>query len=1584
MLNHHFLIAVAFATLRLVKSSEDGDTGCLDHQHQCKSGRCIMNEWICDGHADCPDEDDEASCGEYMGPNVCSEGQLQCRNGNCISGNFRCDGVRDCADGIDEEGCNPPGCGEGKFSCRSGSPRCVSADWECDGQYDCDDQSDEQNCHNVTRSEDDCYGFSCDNNRCIHETRVCDGQNDCGDDSDEKRCTEGMCSPAEFRCGDGRCIEAGYQCDGVVDCDDNSDERGCDPTCDPLREISCIDGTCIPFEQSCDGEIHCPDASDEFNCGSVNCTADQFTCKRSGTCINRDWVCDYHSDCDDGSDELECAPITCEEGQFQCDARMCVPVEDRCDGVDDCANGADEEHCGNCSVTGKYQCENNKCISLTLLCDDSDDCGDSSDEINCYTRQCSEDEFLCNNGKCIDKTNLCDGQVDCFGSEDETDILCAVEECTHFRCGSGECVDNRWVCDGENDCADRSDEQDCDAPARLFGGCDGYTCMLTRQCISADKECDKNIDCFDGTDELHCGENECALGTHECSHGCVDAIIGYNCFCPAGYELAEDNRNCVDVDECSEVPELCEHFCSNNRGGYRCDCAAGYVLEDTTRCRLHGIREIPNLFYSTNEGISALGEHGQMDLVEERFNKITKFDVDTTHNIIIYYTTKTDIIQKFDMTTNYTTTLYENIDTDTLTVDHENSLIYWSDKRRRAIMRGDYSGSTAVQILDTADSLPHALDFSSKRGALFWGVSGRGIKMTTLENMVTTDVVVNLTDNHVISDIKVDDVLDRVYWTDPRNSQIHFLDRDSNLHVIERNVSYPVALATFENSLLYLDQHTAGIVSYDRLTGIKHPIPLTIPVNYFQVVINQEVADGMPDQDVVTCLPDEILCDGSCVIRDFICDGQKHCSDLTREEMGCDQPLTCGDMFKCADNNTCVPETWVCDGHRDCEDGSDETNSACHDTPCNLKTHFSSGRCVSRLWRCDGQTDCDDESDEANCTASNSCREGQLTCGDGACITDEMRCNGVFECEDGADERDCEMAEFCRQSQFTFTCDGTCIPDDWVCDGEIDCGNQQDERNCYMCPEGRAWSGEQSKCTDKTPCQLAGCQQMCNKGTCSCQEGYYLTEDGKTCLTPLSPVLLALVQLPQQSGLIQLDHVQLWGLGEDGGARSRAAELLSNALSLENVLALDFHYSLQKAVYADSTRRSVIVTPMSDNDDKVSPKEVFHFGDTTISDLVVDWVSDNIYWTNQTSHALMVGNMDGSVVVELLKLETTPHHLTMDPISGNLYWIGSVGAHTDIYTCSRSGAGVRPLFWRQFRAASLAVDTTTGVLYWYDSHHQAIFSNKGYGEKEFSTIARNISHAENLNYYNGILYWISETDEDSELVTFNVMTRDVANIRKLSRRPFKLRLFQEELQRVYNPKLLACRNNRGGCADLCFASSNQGPRECGCFHGINSMKMCMSEEPVCEPGSCGGDGWCSISYQNQTCSCGRGYHGDRCQLTSCKDTQESCPGNKICYHNSLSNMNHCCHDNAKGCSEIPKHISTQTITRPKNHYDYTTLITVGVAIAITLGILASAVGYRRWKRSRGRLRSSTLVDMYPMEPVQDDLRQEDDEPLLYD
>ena len=84
----------------------------------------------------------------------------------------------------------------------------------------------------------------------------------------------------------------------------------------------------------------------------------------------------------------------------------------------------------------------------------------------------------------------------------------------------------------------------------------------------------------------------------------------------------------------------------------------------------------------------------------------------------------------------------------------------------------------------------------------------------------------------------------------------------------------------------------------------------------------------------------------------------------------------------------------------------------------------------------------------------------------------------------------------------------------------------------------------------------------CDKGVCSCKQGYYLAEDQKSCITTHSPSLLALFH--QSSGkatLVQHPTVQLWGL--EDSAEHRAREMLRHLLSLENVQALDYHISLQ-------------------------------------------------------------------------------------------------------------------------------------------------------------------------------------------------------------------------------------------------------------------------------------------------------------------------------------------------------------------------------------------------------------------------------------
>ena len=39
--------------------------------------------------------------------------------------------------------------------------------------------------------------------------------------------------------------------------------------------------------------------------------------------------------------------------------------------------------------------------------------------------------------------------------------------------------------------------------------------------------------------------DECATGVSECSHGCLDQIVGYTCLCPSGYSLGQDNQACI-------------------------------------------------------------------------------------------------------------------------------------------------------------------------------------------------------------------------------------------------------------------------------------------------------------------------------------------------------------------------------------------------------------------------------------------------------------------------------------------------------------------------------------------------------------------------------------------------------------------------------------------------------------------------------------------------------------------------------------------------------------------------------------------------------------------------------------------------------------------------------------------------------------------------------------------------------------------------------------------------------------------------------------------------------------------------------
>lgn len=72
--------------------------------------------------------------------------------------------------------------------------------------------------------------------------------------------------------------------------------------------------------------------------------------------------------------------------------------------------------------------------------------------------------------------------------------------------------------------------------------------------------------------------------------------------------------------------------------------------------------------------------------------------------------------------------------------------------------------------------------------------------------------------------------------------------------------------------------------------------------------------------------------------------------------------------YECRDRLMCVHRQWVCDGDKDCSDGSDEAPDMCSNITCRADQFGCRNReCIPGHLHCNGRPDCSDGTDELNC-----------------------------------------------------------------------------------------------------------------------------------------------------------------------------------------------------------------------------------------------------------------------------------------------------------------------------------------------------------------------------------------------------------------------------------------------------------------------------------------------------------------------------------------------------------------------------------------------------------------------------------------
>ncbi|KAL0116729.1 hypothetical protein PUN28_009973 [Cardiocondyla obscurior] len=540
------------------------------------------------------------------------------------------------------------------------------------------------------------------------------------------------------------------------------------------------------------------------------------------------------------------------------------------------------------------------------------------------------------------------------------------------------------------------------------------------------------------------------------------------------------------------------------------------------------------------------------------------------------------------------------------------------------------------------------------------------------------------------------------------------------------------------------------------------------------------------------CLPGHFQCNnGWCIMAAEYCDRIVDCVDGSDEiNCGYDEPNQSGkkqcekDEYQCK-NEDCIPETKFCDLVRDCSDGSDEYFNCVHDLNCTERFQCKDQHCIFTEWVCDGKEDCPDGSDEWNCsnnTTDCDYKTSRYLCKNQRCISLNAVCNEKDDCGDGSDEG----------AGCTSTCSSM------RCNANSEC-KQTPKGSICVCKPGYELLSDNRTCTDIDECRTYGiCDQECinTQGSyqCACLKKYMLSIiDGKqVCKVQDGEAMLAFSTGTQISAFY---------------VDSKVSYPLVSNLKEANHVVINEDYIYWSSIEDNS---EIILRKFSFHDEE----PIVTTGISRIGQIAVDWVTENIYFTDTNNDRIGVCNNNGTSCTVLINGLSSPLGIVVDPIKGQMYWsemYWNSGANSRIAVAGMDGRNIRTLVIKDLISPkSLTIDYPNHRLYWINSRSRTVESVRLNGIDE-RQIHHDIIHAPySLAVFENMLYW-SDWGSNTIQSCNKFSGKDWRILhRTQDNKPYGISIDHSAIKaKINNP----CQFNT--CSQLCIMNENKG-YTCAC------------------------------------------------------------------------------------------------------------------------------------------------------------------------